>query len=230
MSAQTSALIVLQVLGEQRQDVGARARPGCREVELHAQERSHPLPHGKPRPVQPALDRLDAHAQHLGDLGRGQPFHVTQQEHLPVAGSSAEMAASITSSTCFPATASSGAAAGSASRPASAATSVSRERSSTGSELAPTPLLEAVAAGDGVEPGRQRGGTAEVANAPGHGQQRVLEDVPGVLGVAAHLHAEPIDLRLVALEQYPRAPGHCRPSPPRAAAHRTGPSSAWVIH
>ena len=82
------------------------------------------------------------------------------------------------------------------------------ERALTGRrKLAAPPLLDAEAPGDRVEPRRDRGRATEVPDVPGHREQRVLEDVPGVLGIPAHLHAEAVHLRLVPLEQGLERPG-----------------------
>ncbi len=70
-----------------------------------------------------------------------------------------------------------------------------------GRELGAAPLLQAEAAGDRVEPGRNRGRPAEVLHASGHGEERLLQDVLRVLGVPAHLQPEPVDAPLVPLEQ-----------------------------
>src|SRR5690606_4520103 len=57
-----------------------------------------------------------------------------------------------------------------------------------------------------VQPGRERGGAAEVAHRLGHRKQRVLKDLGGILRVAAERHAKAIDLALMALEQHLERP------------------------
>src|SRR4029078_11301777 len=65
-------------------------------------------------------------------------------------------------------------------------------------EDAASPLLDAEAARDRGEPGRGGGSAPEPVHRAGGGEERILQDLARVLGVPAHLHAEPEDLRLIA--------------------------------
>src|SRR5690606_30364023 len=70
-----------------------------------------------------------------------------------------------------------------------------------GGELALPPLLDAEAPRDGVEPGGERRLSTELAHAASHREERVLEDVLGVLRIAAHGEPIAVDLRLVTHEE-----------------------------
>lgn len=63
------------------------------------------------------------------------------------------------------------------------------------------PVLDAEAAGNGVEPGRQRRRPFKLTHSSGHRDQRVLQDILCGLGIATHLDTEAIDLRLMSFEQ-----------------------------
>ena len=72
---------------------------------------------------------------------------------------------------------------------------------SRGRELAAPPLLDAEAAGDGIQPARHRGVAAEVAQGARHRNQALLRDVAGVVLVAAHPKAEAVQAGLIADQQ-----------------------------
>jgi hypothetical protein len=58
-----------------------------------AEERGNALAHRDARAVQAALDRVDAEAEHLGDLACAQALDIPEHEHLAMHGSSASIAA-----------------------------------------------------------------------------------------------------------------------------------------
>ena len=76
--------LALEVPGEQVDDVGtARGRSGLGQSRRR-QQRRETVAHGDAGSVQAALDRRDADASDLGDLGRREALDVAQQQHLAV--------------------------------------------------------------------------------------------------------------------------------------------------
>jgi hypothetical protein len=163
------------------------------------QRRRDPGPDVEPRAVEPALDRVDADPQHRGHLGRGQPLDVAQHQHLAVLV--VELGDRALEHLLDPPRAELlvGARPG-VGHPHRVGRGVERAQLAR-RELALAARLDAVAARDRVQPGRQRRSAAEVADAARHRDQRLLDDVLGDLGIAAHLEAEAVDPRLVLLDQ-----------------------------
>ena len=134
-----------------------------------------------------------------GHVGRGQALHVAQQEDLAVGRSEVRDGGLERG----PQPAIVGEAVGAPawiahfSRPPALAL----HRHHLGGVAAPPPLLDAEAAGDRVEPGRRRRVPPEAAERPCRRQERLLDDVLGVGGVAAKPEAETQDPRLEATEQ-----------------------------
>jgi hypothetical protein len=70
-----------------------------------------------------------------------------------------------------------------------------------GRKFTPAPLLDAEPAGDGVQPAGDRRVAAEVAQGTGHRNEALLRDLAGVVHIAAHPKAKPIEMRLIPDEQ-----------------------------
>jgi len=152
--------------------------------------------------VEPALHRLDAHPDRLRHLRGREPFHVPQQQDLPVHGIELgdgllERALHLPAGESLVGRASG---VGDLEHLPPGALGVHRLLV-LGGELGASPLLDAEAPRDGVEPGRGRRRPPEILHGPCGGDQRLLEHVLRRLRVPAHLEAEPVDLPLVALQE-----------------------------
>jgi hypothetical protein len=149
--------------------------------------------------VKAALHRVDAHAEHFGDLGRRESFDVTQNEHLATRWIQRRDGA-IQERGQFAVGRGFLGALLQRSRLYRGSLVVERDGVRR-SKLRGPPLLDAEAPRDRVEPRREGRSSAKFADPACSGEQRLLQNILRVLRVAAHLHAEPIDRRRMAREE-----------------------------
>src|SRR6266542_1335502 len=201
LGADIPADLALETLGEELHDVWTCLldRSGRRRLAGAERGRDH-LAHRDAGAMEPALHRRDRERQDVRDLRCREPLDVTQDEHLPV--HRVEPADRVLQG-----------------RPhllarcellgpalcvgdvVSLARDIVERLDVDRGELARAVVLQAEAARDGVEPGRDRRRAPEIGDPARRGDERLLEHVLRILDGAAHLHPEPKDAVLMALEQ-----------------------------
>jgi len=192
--------VAFEVLREDRQEIRT---PRRRHRLGRCQQRSDSIADREASPVQSAFHGVHADLEHGCHLGCGQPLDVAENEDLAVhrlEGSDGFVEGLRDLSLRRRLVR-----AGGRSCDGLLVFGLERLRVVRGS-AALSPLLDAEAARDGEEPGRERCSSSEGANAPGGREKRLLHHVSRVLRIATHAGAEPVDRGGIPLEQRAERP------------------------
>jgi thioredoxin 1 len=195
-AARTGCEVRLDLRARRLVDLGRGVRRqlvrelGARLDRIALEQAGEPLAHRQARAVQTALERADVDADDLGRFARRQPLDVAQHEHLALLGG--QLADRGGERLADAARVGLGVGSGTARRER-VVERLGRPRTAA--------LLDAEAARDLVQPGRERGIAAECAEVAKRREHRLLQDLARGVLVAAHAQPEAVDRLLVAREQ-----------------------------